>query len=208
MAKRKEGVYEKILACAKEEFIQKGYADASLRTIALKAGTSTNSIYVRFGDKEGLFSALVDPTKEEFIRRFIDIQERFSHFEKEQQQKSMMPYSINGIMQLLDYLYEHFSEFSLLLNSSFGTRYSDFVNELVEIETEYTCRYFTSAGYQEKNGSISKELMHIVITSFFEGLFEVIRHNMKKEEAKAYAKALSNYHHAGFAAIFYSPVNM
>ena len=44
MAKRKEGVYEKILACAKEEFIRKGYAEASLRTIALKAGTSTNSI--------------------------------------------------------------------------------------------------------------------------------------------------------------------
>ena len=45
--------------------------------------------------------------------------------------------------------------------------------------------------------------MHIVITSFFEGLFEVVRHNMKQEEAKEYVKALADYHHAGFAAVFY-----
>ena len=55
MAKQIEGVSEKIIAAAKQEFLEKGYVDASLRTIASAAGTSTNSIYVRFGDKEGLF---------------------------------------------------------------------------------------------------------------------------------------------------------
>lgn len=203
MAKRKEGVYEQILACAREEFTDKGYIDASLRTIAIKAGTSTNSIYVRFGDKEGLFSALVSPAKKEFIRRFIDMQERFSGFEKEKQLDTMIPYSIDGMLQLLDFLYEHFSDFSLLLNASSGTRHSDFVHELVEIETKYIYRYFASVGYQGKQGPVSKKLMHIVITSFFEGLFEVVRHNMKQEEAKEYAKALADYHHAGFAAVFY-----
>ena len=54
MAKQIEGVAERILAAAKEEFLDKGYVDASLRTIAAAAETSTNSIYVRFGDKEGL----------------------------------------------------------------------------------------------------------------------------------------------------------
>ena len=61
MAKQIEGVAERILAAAKEEFLDKGYVDASLRTIAAAAETSTNSIYVRFGDKEGLFSAIVEP---------------------------------------------------------------------------------------------------------------------------------------------------
>ena len=58
MAKQIEGVYERLIACAKDEFLEKGYNDASLRTIAAKAKTSTNSIYVRFGDKAGLFEAI------------------------------------------------------------------------------------------------------------------------------------------------------
>ena len=56
-----EGVSERILSCAKEGFLEKGYADASLRTIAAKAETTTGSIYSRFRDKEGLFGALVEP---------------------------------------------------------------------------------------------------------------------------------------------------
>ena len=45
MAKQIEGVYEAVLKCAKKEFQDKGYKDASLRTIAQEAGTSTGSIY-------------------------------------------------------------------------------------------------------------------------------------------------------------------
>lgn len=48
MAKQIEGVYDKLIECAKAEFLEKGFKDASLRTIAKNAGTSTNSIYVRF----------------------------------------------------------------------------------------------------------------------------------------------------------------
>lgn len=41
MAKQKAGVYDKVLECAKEEFLSKGFLDASLRTIAQEAETST-----------------------------------------------------------------------------------------------------------------------------------------------------------------------
>ena len=51
MAKKKSGVYDRVLECAKEEFLSKGFLDASLRTIAQAADTSTGSIYTRFGDK-------------------------------------------------------------------------------------------------------------------------------------------------------------
>ena len=44
MTKPIEGVSERILSCAKEGFLEKGYADASLRTIAAKAETTTGSI--------------------------------------------------------------------------------------------------------------------------------------------------------------------
>lgn len=70
MAKQIEGVYDKLIECAKAEFLEKGFKDASLRTIAKNAHTSTNSIYVRFGDKAGLFDALVKPHYETVMNRY------------------------------------------------------------------------------------------------------------------------------------------
>ena len=61
VAKQIEGAYDAVLARTKEEFLDKGYQEASLRTIAQKAGTSTGPIYTRLGDKEGLFEAIVQP---------------------------------------------------------------------------------------------------------------------------------------------------
>lgn len=58
MSKPIEGVSEKIETCAKKEFLDKGYVDVSLRTIAAEAGTTTGSIYSRYGGKEGLFRPL------------------------------------------------------------------------------------------------------------------------------------------------------
>ena len=58
MAKQVEGISEKVELCAKKEFLEKGYVDASLRTIAAEAGTTTGTIYSRYGGKEGLFSAI------------------------------------------------------------------------------------------------------------------------------------------------------
>ena len=63
MASRIEGFDEKILSCAKEEFLEKGYTDASIRTIAQNAGVSTSTIYTRYSDKEGLFRFLVEPVE-------------------------------------------------------------------------------------------------------------------------------------------------
>ena len=77
MAKQIEGVYEAVLACAKKEFLEKGYTDASLRTIAQEAGTSTSSIYTRFKDKEGLFEAIVGPAASQMKEMFLKFRKTF-----------------------------------------------------------------------------------------------------------------------------------
>ena len=85
MAKQKPGVYDRVLECAKDEFLSKGFLDASLRAIAQEAGTSTGSIYTRFGDKEGLFRAIVEPVVDQFKAMFREIQESFHQLDGETQ---------------------------------------------------------------------------------------------------------------------------
>lgn len=76
MAKQIEGGSERILA-AQAEFPDKGYTKSTLRAIAAAADTSTNSIYVCFGDKEGLFSAIAEPVLSGMTERFLKLQEAF-----------------------------------------------------------------------------------------------------------------------------------
>lgn len=203
MARQIEGVAERIVDAAKREFLDKGYVEASLRTIAAEADTSTNSIYVRFGDKEGLFSAIVEPVLNEMTERFIRIQERFHLMTPEEQAERMPKYADGGTSELIDYMYEHLEEFRLLLDASYGTRFHNFVDELVRIEVEYTYKFMEAAGYSDKFGdAVTQKLLHIVTTSRFESIFEIIRHGMSREEATEYIELLSRYHRCGFIEIF------
>lgn len=202
MAKQIEGVYERILECAKKEFLEKGYTDASLRTIASEADTSTNSIYVRFGDKEGLFGAIVEPVSEEFISCFLNVQETFHAFDSETQRSQVGQYSAGEMLKMVDYIYDHFDEFRLLLDASHGTRYHNFVDRLVSLEEEYTWKWLEATGFHmEPEGEMTKEFYHIMVTSYFEGIFEVVRHKVDREDAKKYISMMGKYHHAGFLAI-------
>ena len=203
MARQIEGLAERIVDAAKREFLGKGYVDASLRMIAAEADSSTNSIYVRFGDKEGLFSAIVEPVLNEMTERFIRIQERFHLMTPEEQAERMPKYADGGTSELIDYMYEHLEEFRLLLDASYGTRFHNFVDELVRIEVEYTYKFMEAVGYSDKFGdAVTHKLLHIVTTSRFESIFEIIRHGMSREEATEYIELLSRYHRCGFIEIF------
>lgn len=203
MAKQIEGVYEKVYECAKTEFLSKGFKDASLRTIALAAGTSTGSIYTRFHNKEGLFHAIVFPVAEELRSWFIHVQQSFHQKDADDQKRNLFEYSGAEAEQLVSYIYDHYDVFKLLVQCSEGTEFSDFLNQLVEIEMEYTVKYMDCTGNDAiKIGNISPEFLHIVTSAYFSGIFEMVLHDMKREDGMLYARQLREFYYAGFAKIY------
>ena len=72
MRKEAAGVTEKLIASAKKEFLEHGFHDASLRRISSDSGVSTNSIYTRFGDKSGLFTAIVKDAADGLMEIYLD----------------------------------------------------------------------------------------------------------------------------------------
>lgn len=201
MTKPIEGVSEKILACAKEEFLEKGYSEASLRTIAAKADTTTGSIYSRFRDKEGLFGAIVEPAADGLIQIFLKIQKEFHAVKAEDQPRLMEKYVSSGMDEMLDYVYDRFEEFQLLLDASYGTRYQDFVEQLVDIETEYTYKYMEATKFLQDGSEITEEFVHITARAMFDSMFEVVRHRMDRENARKYIHMLEQYHYGGWGAL-------
>lgn len=62
----KEELRVKILESATDEFYEKGYAKASMRTIAKHSGITVGNIYRYFDGKEALFEAVVKEAYERF----------------------------------------------------------------------------------------------------------------------------------------------
>lgn len=165
MAKQIEGVYDKLIECAKAEFLEKGFKDASLRTIAKNASTSTNSIYVRFGDKAGLFDTIVKPHYETVMNRYIKTQTEFQGLPADIQRTRVGQASGDCLHDILDYCYEHIDEMRIILTRSDGTSYSSMVDEMAAMEVEATHAYQQTAeeaGYCMKH--IDPRLEHIIAT--------------------------------------------
>jgi AcrR family transcriptional regulator len=173
MASRVEEFDEKILACAKEEFLEKGYTDASIRTIAQNAGVSTSTIYTSLNG----FSSLT---------------------EREQNEK-IMEYSDRGFEGVIAYIYEYFSEFKLLITRAPGNYYQDFLEGLVELDTGCTKKFLIQAGSKAlAEGRITDGFLHVVSSAFYSGIFEVVIHDMPMEEAKKYIYELRSFYGNGW----------
>jgi len=197
MAKQIEGVYERVLECAKVEFLEKGYKDASLRIIAQNADTSTGSIYTRFGDKNGLFNALAAPVVEELKQWFDNTKDSFDK-RADKEKADHFDYSKDKIIVFLNYIYDHYDVFKLLIISAEGTAFSSFVHEIVEIDVDYTIKFIEAANNTSR---VSPELIHMLSSAFYTGIFETVVHDMDKETALVYVRQMQKFYQAGWREI-------
>ncbi|HAG12497.1 MAG TPA: TetR/AcrR family transcriptional regulator [Ruminococcus sp.] len=208
MANRTPGVTEKLMEQAMQEFLAKGYRNASLRTIAEHADTSPRAIYTRYGEKEGLFAALVseqaDTLKTMFRQFMADYHERPVDNQKQLfHDDSFDTEYRENIQTSIDYIYENWDAFQLLICGSEGTKFAGFVDEIVEIEEHYTLLYIEYTGNDViRSGRANPKLIHLLCSSFIHGFFEFVRHNMPKEEAITYIQQLQAFFACGWDSLF------
>ena len=188
-----------ILECAKEEFMQKGFADASMRTIAEKAGFTTGMLYSRFADKNELFSALVKEGADKLYSYFADVQEEFAEFPAAQQVTEMQTYTSGKMRTVLDIIYEYFDTFKLIVCHSAGSSYERYIDRMIEYETDSTERFMRVF---QKNGTsvktVRRDINHMLASALFNGIFEVVAHDFPKEDAMEYVDAVCEFFYAGW----------
>ncbi len=129
------GVTENLLKSATEEFLEKGFMKASLRNISAKSGVSTNSIYTRFKDKEGLFSTIVKETADGLMEIYLESIQKVTHSPDLNQANYE---GEEGTDFVLDYIYQHFTEFKLIFCCSTGSQYEHFLDELGKLKNPIT----------------------------------------------------------------------
>ena len=202
MANEESATLQNILAAGKEEFLEKGFKSASLRNIVKTAGVTTGAFYGYFSGKEALFAALVEEHATAIMNIFMSAQEDFEMLDEKDKANHMGVESRKSIDAILDYVYEHFDEFKLIICKSEGTSYENFIHNMVEIEVEETYQFIDALRSQGKDvPNIEKAVCHMIVSGMFSGIFELIEHDMKKENAKKYVSEFQDFYIAGWSKI-------
>lgn len=202
MSNEESTTLKNILSAGKAEFLEKDFNSASLRNIVKTAGVTTGAFYGYFSGKEALFAALVEEHAKAIMNIFMSAQEDFEELPEKEKINHMGVESRTSLNEIIDYIYEHFDEFKLIICKSEGTSYENFIHNMVEIEVEETYQFIDALRSQGKDvPNIEKAVCHMIVSGMFSGIFELIEHDMKKENAKKYVIEFQDFYIAGWSKI-------
>ncbi len=189
---------ERILSCAKQEFLEKGFLDASLREIASKSKATTGAIYNHFKGKDGLFEAIVGEFADNLLSMFEKAHEDAIgtyDFESTETADDMG----KGSFEVLDFLYSNFELSKLLFSCAHGTKYEKFVDKMIEIEENSSIKIVNTDSFPLNK--INRFFMHVIATSGINNMLEAIRHDLTREEAFEYISKIQKFYYAGSIGI-------
>ena len=199
MEEKTTATLERIQQVAMEEFAEKGFLGASLRQIVKQAGVTTGAFYGYFSSKEALFASIVEPHAAALMGQFMKAQTSFAELPEQEQPDHMGLESSQCVHWMLDYICDHREPVKLLLCKAEGTSYERFVHNMVEVEVEYTLQYIEVLRRLGRVcPTLDEQLCHIIASGMFNGIFEIVIHDMPKERAMCYVDQLRDFYTAGW----------
>lgn len=187
-----------LIKAARSEFIEKGYINASLRSICKKAEVTTGALYFFFKDKDDLFDAVVggplrelDATVGEHLRREAegDISDPLDE-----------TMDIEDSKRIMEILFKYKEEFILILTKAQGSRYENIKDRLIdEMQTHY--RLFATI-LEERFGCrhVDEYMIHYLAHIQIESFLYLLTHSKSREEAmKELPEVIKNLRAGGIA---------
>ena len=171
----------KIMAAAKEEFLERGYEKASMRSIAGRCGMTAAGIYRHCKDKEDLFYQLVSPSE---ARLMSWANEHMLRYEKEVKKTGRIVWEDSYIDMMKEVIYPNMEDYHLLIARSKGSKYENYLHDMSELAQSKFLSYLEeqrNAGV--KVPDISPKQLHLLMTAYLTALFEPVIHNYPYEEA-------------------------
>ena len=121
--------HEKVKAAIREDFLEKGYEGASVRSIGARAGMTSAGLYRHYPDKAAMFDSLVEPLITG-ISSWLDSHKKRS-FDSLESHLTGDIFGETFVDLIRDVILPNRDEFKLLISCSAGTRYENFINDFV-----------------------------------------------------------------------------
>ncbi len=121
----------------------------------------------------------MEPHAAALMGRFMEAQTTFAELPEKEQPEHMGLESGRCVDWMVDYICAHREPVKLLLCCAEGTSYEHFVHNMVEVEVEYTQRYMEVLRRLSRDIPVlDKSLCHIIASGMFNGIFEIVVHDM------------------------------
>lgn len=185
MPRDKTHTHQKLLKAIRSEFLKEGYEKASIRNIAKETGITPAGIYRHFSGKEAMFEAMVEPVCGDFLKEMDrSMEETYERLSDEDFILNFNAFRTEKNTEAMNYAYDHFEEFHLLLVASKGTSYEGFEERLVESEEKSIRDLFRVLEKRHiPHKDVTDRQLHILCTMFIAAFCEPIRHGYTRAEA-------------------------
>ena len=191
MPRDKTATHIKVLAAAREEFMEYGYENASMRRIGQRCDMTAAGLYRHCKDKAGLFGELVSPSIEK-IDAWLE-----AHINRSMQtmeNDTIDLWKDSEIDMMRDLIYPNMEEYRLLLTKAQGTPYENYLHDLTQRRQEKMLSFLPLL--QEKGyvpHMIDAKEMHLLLSAYTTALFEPVIHGYTEEEAYRCSEMLEEF---------------
>ncbi|WP_320129604.1 TetR/AcrR family transcriptional regulator [uncultured Sphaerochaeta sp.] len=195
-------VQDRIVLAAKQEFLNHGFKDASLRRIASTVGMTTGAIYTHFRDKQDLFDMVVSPVTEQLENVFTELSRTYYNDEGIINEISYEK-TIADLTVVYDFIYKNFDVFRILLLGSSGSTHEDFIHVLVNQEVRHTQAYLDRLNMWGSQGiQLDPSVMHTISEGYINALLEPVRHGMTHQQALGNLDFIVTFYTGGWLNVF------
>ncbi len=201
MPRDKSLSHEKVKKAIREEFLEKGYEEASVRSIGARAGMTSAGLYRHYADKEAMFNAMVEPLIER-IKAWTKkhTEKKFDLVDSGVSDEKMFEETFIDLIK--EVILPRRDEFILLMSRSGGTKYENFIHDYVEGNQK---EFLEAISYLRKKGyktlDISEEELHMLLSAYLTACFEPIIHDYDDEKVDKYLNTVQEFFMPGWLRI-------
>jgi len=197
---QKEDIRRIILKIAREEFIEKGFKDTSMRTIAQKTGVGLSNIYNYFRNKDEIFREVLAPVLA-VLKEITD-----SHNTEKNLTIDVFysqEYLKRNIEMFVDIILKYRDELRILFFKSYGSALEDFTEEYIDENTRIGLEYLRlmKDRYPELNINISDFFIHAMTSWWLNTIGELIMHDLSRNELERFLTDYMEYSTGGWRSI-------
>ena len=173
---------ERLIECAKKEFLEKGFAKAALRNICAGAGLTTGAVYFLFKDKNGLLGAIVDEPLKQIQALML------KHFSEEQQEDFTTYQQRSGdhdqfAQDLIGVMYDNYDAMRILLEKSQGSVYENIVDRFIETTDRYYIELAQHYADAVPGKRVNQYMLHWFSHVQIEAFVHLLTHERDREKA-------------------------
>ena len=202
MPRDKTASHIQVVAAMRAEFLEKGFENASVRSIAARAGMSAAGLYRHYKNKEDMFDALMQPLIDE-INEWLNHHRstKYDLVDTGNADKKML-FGESFIDLVKDVLYPKREEFKLLIRGARGTKYENFIHQFVQEQQKDMTKAFE---YMKAHGYCVKvpiqEELHMLLSAYITAVFEPIVHGYSQSKMEHCLDTISRFFMPGWMDI-------